>query len=147
MDVISYLKENNIRITKARKSILEIILRSSEAINANLIYELLDKDDIKIDLSTIYRTLDLLENKNILNKFDLGNNMYNYTINNNAHKHIIECDLCHKRMVIDCPIPQIEEQIKAKTGITLTESHVILKGVCRECKDFKEVKVFKEFKE
>ena len=134
MNVISYLKENNIRITKARKSILEIILLSKEAINANLIYELLEKEDIKIDLSTVYRTLDLLESKKILNKFDLGNNMYNYTINNNAHKHVIECDLCHKRMVIDCPIPQIEEQIKAKTGITLTESHVLLKGICKECK-------------
>jgi len=134
MNVILYLKENNIRITNARKSILEIILCSSEAINANLIYELLKKDDIKIDLSTIYRTLDLLESKKILNKFDLGNNMYNYTISNNSHKHIIECDLCHKKMVIDCPIPQIEEQIKAKTGITLTESHVYLKGICRECK-------------
>jgi len=137
MDIILYLKENNIRVTNARKSILEIIFSSSEAINANLIFVLLKKEDIKIDLSTVYRTLDLLESKKILNKFDLGNNMYNYTINNNAHKHTIECDLCHKKMVIDCPIPQIEEQIKAKTGITLTESHVFLKGVCKECKEFK----------
>ncbi|MCB2357800.1 Fur family transcriptional regulator [Clostridium estertheticum] len=134
MNVISYLKDNNIRVTKARKSILEIILESSDAINANVIYDLLKKEDIKIDLSTVYRTLDLLENKKIVNKFDLGNNMYNYIINNNSHKHIIECDLCHKKMVIDCPIPQIEEQIKAKTGITLTESHVYLKGICKDCK-------------
>ncbi len=134
MNMISYLKDNNIKITKARKNILEIILSSKEAINANLIYALLKKDDIKIDLSTVYRTLDLLESKKILNKFDLGNNMYNYTINKNGHKHIIECDLCHKELVIDCPIPQIEEQIKAKTGITLTESHVYLKGICKECK-------------
>ncbi|MBZ9636572.1 Fur family transcriptional regulator [Clostridium sp. FP1] len=135
MDVISYLKDNNIKVTKPRKSILEIILASSEAINANLIYSILTKDNIKIDLSTVYRTLDLLESKKILNKFDLGNNMYNYTLITNAHKHIIQCDLCHKEMVIDCPIPQIEEQIKAKTGITLTESHVYLKGICRECKE------------
>ncbi len=134
MNVISYLKENNIKVTKARKSILEIIVCSKEAINANLIYAILMKQEVKIDLSTVYRTLDLLESKKILNKFDLGNNMYNYTINKNAHKHIIECDLCHKEMVIDCPIPQIEEQIKAKTGITLTESHVYLKGICKECK-------------
>ena len=135
MDIILYLKENNIKVTKARKSILEIILSSEDAINANLIYSLLKKDNIKIDLSTVYRTLDLLESKKILNKFDLGNNMYNYTIIKNAHKHIIQCDLCHKEMVIDCPIPQIEEQIKAKTGITLTESHVYLKGICKECNE------------
>lgn len=134
MNIISCLKEKNIKITKARKNILEIMLFSKEAINANTIHELLIKDDIKIDLSTVYRTLDLLESKKIINKFDLGNNMYNYAINKNAHKHTIECDLCHKKMVIDCPIPQIEEQIKAKTGITLTESHVILKGICKECK-------------
>ncbi|MGV8984631.1 Fur family transcriptional regulator [Clostridium sp.] len=135
MDIILYLKENNIKVTKARKSILEIILSSEDAINANLIYSLLKKDNVKIDLSTVYRTLDLLESKKILNKFDLGNNMYNYTIIKNAHKHIIQCDLCHKEMVIDCPIPQIEEQIKAKTGITLTESHVYLKGICKECNE------------
>ena len=140
MDVISYLKDNNIKVTKPRKNILEIILSSKEAINANLIYSILTKDNIKIDLSTVYRTLDLLESKKILNKFDLGNNMYNYTLITNAHKHIIQCDLCHKEMVIDCPIPQIEEQIKAKTGITLTESHVYLKGICKECKECKECK-------
>jgi len=140
MDIISYLKDNNIKVTKARKNILEIILSSKEAINANLIYTMLTEDNIKIDLSTIYRTLDLLESKKILNKFDLGNNMYNYTLITNAHIHIIKCDLCHKKMVIDCPIPQIEEQIKAKTGITLTESHVYLKGICRECKECSECK-------
>ena len=134
MNVISYLKENNIKVTEARKNILEIIVGSKEAINANSIYAKLKENDIKIDLSTVYRTLDLLESKRILNKFDLGNNMYNYTISNNAHKHIIQCDLCHKKIVIDCPIPQIEEQIKARTGITLTESHVHLKGICKECK-------------
>ncbi|MGH4139549.1 Fur family transcriptional regulator [Clostridium sp.] len=135
MDIILYLKEKNIKVTKARKSILEILLSSEDAINANLIYSLLKKDNIKIDLSTVYRTLDLLESKKILNKFDLGNNMYNYTIIKNAHKHIIQCDLCHKEMIIDCPIPQIEEQIRAKTGITLTESRVYLKGICKECSE------------
>ncbi len=134
MNVISYLKQNNIKVTNARKNILEIILSSKEAINANLIYALLEKGDIKIDLSTVYRTLDLLESKNILNKFDLGNNMYNYTLNVNGHKHTIKCDLCYKEIIIDCPIPQIEEQIKAKTGVTLTESRVYLKGICKECK-------------
>lgn len=134
MDVTSCLKQNSIKITVARKSILEIISISGEAINANLIYTQLSEKDIKIDLSTVYRTLDLFENKKILNKFDLGNNMYNYTINSNAHKHIIKCDLCHKNIVIDCPIPQIEEQIKAKTGMTLTQSHVHLKGICKDCK-------------
>jgi len=134
MNVIAYLKENSIKVTIARKSILEIILASKEAINANLIYTQLKENNVKIDLSTVYRTLDLLENKKILNKFDLGNNMYNYTISNNSHKHTIKCDLCHKNIVIDCPIPQIEEQIKARTGITLTESHVHLKGICKECK-------------
>ena len=43
MNVISYLKENNIKVTKARKNILEIILCSKEAINANLIYAMLTK--------------------------------------------------------------------------------------------------------
>jgi Fe2+ or Zn2+ uptake regulation protein len=137
MNVISYLKENKIKITKARKNILEIILCSKEAINAKLIYALLEKDDMKIDLSTVYRTLELLESKKILNKFDLGNNMYNYSLNINGHKHIIKCELCHKELIIDCPIPQIEEQIKAKTGITLTESHVYLKGICKECEKYK----------
>ena len=67
MNIISYLKENNIKVTEARKSILEIILCSKEAINANLIYAQLKESHVKIDLSTVYRTLDLLESKEILN--------------------------------------------------------------------------------
>jgi Fur family ferric uptake transcriptional regulator len=87
-----------------------------------------------IDLSTVYRTLDTFESKDLVNKFDLGDGKYNYLLKEKAHKHIIECSCCHKEQEIDCPMVQIEELIKNKTGYTTMQHELKIKGICEDCK-------------
>ena len=134
MDSILYLKNQKMKVTKGRIAIIDKLLSSKNAVTVEDIFESCKENDESVDLSTVYRTVDNLESKDLISKFDLGDGKYSYLLKEKVHKHIIECDLCHKKMVIDCPIPQIEEQIRAKTGITLTESHVYLKGICKDCK-------------
>lgn len=129
-----YLKNKNIKVTKARIEVLDLLLNIEHAVSADFIYEKFKEDNISVDLSTIYRTLELLESKNIVDKFDLGNGKYNYVLKKEVHKHILECSLCHKEIEIECPMLQIEEIIKNKTGFTLTEHELKIKGVCEECK-------------
>lgn len=134
MDLETYLKNNNIKVTKGRLNILEILLNSEDALTVDYIYEQCKKRGLSIDLSTVYRTMEMLENKKIVDKFNLGEGKYNYKIRKEAHKHRLECSLCHKEVEIDCPMLQIEEIIKNKTGFTLMEHDLKIKGICDECK-------------
>lgn len=140
MDVKLYLKDKNIKITKGRVCILNILMDIEGAQSADYIYEKCIEKGELIDLSTVYRTLELLEEKNIIDKFDLGDGRYNFILKENPHKHILQCEMCHKKIEIDCPMQQIQEIIKSKTGFTLLEHDLQLKGVCDECNKRKKEK-------
>ncbi len=134
MDVIQCLKQNNLKATKSRIKIMSIIYQSEQCLSAMDIYNKLDIESIDIDLSTVYRTLETLYNHEIVDKFDLGEGKYNYKLKEKGHKHIIECDICHKHVEIDCPMQQVQEYVKAKTGLTLLDSCVNLnRGICKDC--------------
>lgn len=135
MDVEKILRENKMRVTKNRISILKILDESDTGVTAEYIFKKARGEKEKIDLSTIYRTLEALDEKDVLNKFDIGEGKYNYILKNKCHKHTIYCHLCHKKIQIDCPLFQVEEIIKNKTGFTFVEKEIKLKCICEECRE------------
>ncbi|MCY6370960.1 Fur family transcriptional regulator [Clostridium ganghwense] len=134
MNIEMILKENNIRSTKNRIAIMKVLEESEASVTAEYIFEKCKEKGQKVDLSTVYRTFDLLEEKDILNKFDVGEGKYNYILKNKCHKHTIFCHLCHKEVQIDCPMIQVEEIIKSKTGFTFIEKEIKLRCICEECR-------------
>jgi Fe2+ or Zn2+ uptake regulation protein len=134
MELEVYLKKCNIKVTRGRLNILHILLNNEDAVSVDYIYEECKKRGLSIDLSTVYRTMEILESKNIVDKFNLGEGKYNYKIKKEVHKHTLECSLCHKEVEIDCPMVQIEQLIKNKTGFTLMEHELKIKGICEDCK-------------
>ncbi|WP_291580656.1 Fur family transcriptional regulator, partial [Clostridium sp. UBA6640] len=76
MEVNQYLKEKQLKITRARTSILTILSKSDEALTASEIWDRLNKDNIIVDLSTVYRTLEVLVDKKILEKFNIDDDKY-----------------------------------------------------------------------
>lgn len=134
MKILELFKSKKIKITKARIEIYNIISSSENGISADFIYTKCIEAEININLSTVYRCLDLFEEKDIIEKFDLGQGKYSYAIKKHDHKHVLECDICHKEVELQCPMQQIEEMVKNRTGFTLTEHQLFMKGVCNECK-------------
>jgi Fur family transcriptional regulator, ferric uptake regulator len=134
MDLEAYLKKCDIKVTKGRLSILQILLNNEDAVSVDYIFEECRKMGLSIDLSTVYRTMDILEQKNIVDKFNLGEGKYTYKIKKEVHKHTLECSFCHKEVEIECPMVQIEQLIKNRTGFTLVEHDLKIKGICEDCK-------------
>ncbi|MDT8719108.1 transcriptional repressor [Clostridium sp. 19966] len=129
------LKEKNIKITSARKVILNILEEADEAVSAEYVYEKCTEIGDNINLSTVYRTLETFEEKGIVKKFNLGDDRYSYSISHDEHKHIVECNMCHKCVEVECPIQVFEEIIKNKTGFTIMEHDFHIKGICKQCRD------------
>lgn len=135
MDINDILKNKGLKITKARTEILEIFLTDIEkSLNAEEIFSKVRHMGKNINLSTIYRTLEIFLEKLILDRFVLENGVAVYKIHRETHKHILECDVCHKEIEVPCPIKQIEEILKEQTGFTLTDHSLKMKGVCNKCK-------------
>lgn len=134
MDIQKILKDKNMKVTKARIKILMILVKKKEGMTAEEIFDICREENININLSTVYRTLDSFYDHNIIDKYLLEDGVASYKLHKANHKHLLECDICHKEVEMPCPIGQIEELIKRQTGFTLTEHNIEIKGICESCK-------------
>ena len=116
------LKKNNLKTTKQRIEILEIIKKLDlEATNKNIL------SNTTIDKSTVYRTLETLKNNNIIETSINHKNELYYQIK--EHKHYIKCIKCHDKQEIDiCPVEQVE-----KHGFKVIAHKIEIDGICDKC--------------
>lgn len=128
------LKKASLKNTSQRYTILLIIKSSKEPITAEEIYRLLVLEDLKINLSTVYRTLNVLTEKNILLKILKTDGTAAYELNQSSHNHYITCSECHSSMLIDCcPIRDLSDKVNQQTGFKVTGHSLQLTGICSEC--------------
>jgi Fur family ferric uptake transcriptional regulator len=137
MNSIEILKKNGMKNTSARIAILDLLMSENKCFSAEELYNECIKERININLSTIYRTLEIFEERDLVDKLNLGDGKHSYSFKSGNHKHILECSLCHKEIEVDCPMKQVEELLKNKTGFTMTEHQLYIKGVCDDCKEHK----------
>lgn len=136
MDVNQILKDKGLRITKPRSIILKTIYNCKEPISAEEIYYIIEKNNHDLNLSTVYRNLNTLVDKNILLKnTDLDGVSY-FQLNLHDHKHFITCLSCGKRVTIEnCPIEEFAHEIEKETGFSIKNHNFEFTGYCPDCRE------------
>jgi Fur family ferric uptake transcriptional regulator len=114
-------KDNNIKLTTARETILDILSRADTPLNYEQIRSKMKMD---MDKTTFYRNISLFEEANIVQKFESDERKWYFEFLKKAHAHFI-CEHCHSVICVDFVAPDIEEH---------SVKNVILKGVCKKCK-------------
>ena len=133
MSIKDLLKDKNLKVTKQRKIIMEGLQSEENPISAEELFAKL-KIDFDMDLSTIYRNLNILEEKNVLLKTTNLDGINYYQINDINHKHFITCNICHEKFTIEnCPVHELEEQIEKETGFAITGHNFEFTGICPDC--------------
>lgn len=127
------LKSADLKQTKKRILILSILENASGAMTVE---ELAEKTNIsiKMSISTIYRALNTLADKNIVLKTLHQDGKTYYEINNHTHRHTLICTLCKERIPIDsCPLENLENHLVKETGYKITGHNLEFFGVCPKC--------------
>lgn len=118
------------RITQQRKSILEIIYRLGHATLPEIQDNLTDKGE-NIALSTIYRSLETLENENVIRRIPskYGQDFYEF-YEQAKHDHFV-CVKCGK--IYDIPKKRTNVGFLAKEGKYVQEVVTTYYGICNDC--------------
>lgn len=133
MQLNDLLKNKNLRITKQRKLILDYIDKKNEPVSSQEIYDDL-QEVIAIDLSTVYRNLNILEENGLLLKTSDLDGISYYQLKKDDHKHFITCSHCHKKYIImSCPVHEIEKEVMAETGFIINGHNFEFYGICPAC--------------
>lgn len=130
------LKKENLRNTNHRISVLGIIESSEEPISAENLYIELKSKGVSISLSTVYRILDILAEKEIVIKTDIADNHKSlYEMNRQDHNHHLICVKCRKIIPIeDCPFGDYLRTLEERSGFQITGHRLEMFGYCGKCK-------------
>lgn len=121
--------------TRSRKAIIEVLGRSDLPLSAEEIFLMVKESGASTNLSTVYRTLDLMESKSLLDKCVMSDGRARYQLICEDHKHHITCTSCHKSIPINiCPLEALEKDLVNKTDFNITGHRLELYGLCPKCR-------------
>ena len=126
--------------TKTRDAIKEEIKYISDGFTIKELKEILDSKDIKIGLTTIYRTMDILEYEGIVKKYFDEKNIahYKYVNDCSSERHFyLKCSKCEKIYHVDCScIDELSIHIMQRHKFMIDTRNIILSGICDNCRTF-----------
>ena len=129
------LGSRGLKNTKGREVILKELEIRKDHFNAERLYSVLKRKGAKVSRPTIYRTLKLLEQLNLIERFDIKRNCFYYepAYQKKDHGHLI-CEQCGK--IIDFPSPSfstLKSEIGKDKNFKLDNISIQVFGVCRSC--------------
>lgn len=131
------LKRNKLKLTPKRIAIIDYFVKSGKYATPFDVWIYLKKNFKKIGLPTVYRNLEKFEKIGILTKVEGEENRFYYgicKIKKKKHHHHITCSFCHKLLDFDiCNFEDLKEEIEKKTGFSIKEHYLIVKGICKDC--------------
>lgn len=131
--VSQLLHECGNRMTPQRRAILETILQHPGHLSADEIHDLARREIPRLSLSTVYRTLDLLKELDLVSELHLAGNHYRYEAQSTQHQHLV-CAGCGKVIEFQCRYcPGMQKKLSTEHGFRVTGSRVELFGYCDAC--------------
>ena len=130
---IEFLEKKDLRITNQRRMIIDTVFDTEEHFTADQLLDWARERDSSVSRATVYRTLPLLTESNLVHEMDFGKpyKFYdpNYSDSPN-HNHLI-CEDCEKIVEFDSDrIEQIENEIGQKLGFTVKSQNLQLTAAC-----------------
>lgn len=129
------LTEKGCKNTKSRRVVILVLEKAGNPLTVEDIFFSTKEFGASVNLSTVYRVLDLMERKGLVNKTLMGDGKARYELTGDGHRHHLICTNCHRMVPIDvCPLEKIEEDVVKKTNFDITGHKLELYGVCPDCK-------------
>jgi len=130
------IKENGLKFTKQRELVLKILYDNSGHFTPENIYNLIKSNypDITIGIATIYRTLTLLEESNMVNSISFGSKGKKYELGIKDHHDHLICIECGRLIEFqDEIIEKRQEAISKKFDFKMTGHTMNIIGICKDC--------------
>ncbi len=129
------LRQKARKVTGPRQAILNILRQHPHPLTNKEIFSRLPKGEC--DLATIYRSLHLLENMAMVQRYDFGDGVARYELvaaGAAGHHHHLICTGCAEVVEIeDCFPHKLEKQIADRNGFKAVTHKLEFFGLCPEC--------------
>ena len=130
------LRDKGYRLTPQRMMIVTAIENSPDHISADEIYAQVAATYPHVNISTVYRTLELLKKLNLVYEIDLGEGRVRYHAEESGHHHHLVCQKCNKVIDIDeSALSELRDVLLRDYDFCAELQHVGIFGLCCDCRD------------
>ncbi len=133
-ELVQTLKERGHRLTPQRQLILEAIEASEGHVSAETVHARVAAQFPQVNISTVYRTLELLQNLGLVTHthFDDGIALY-HLAEDSHHQHMV-CRQCGSEREIDVEeLAPLDRHLRAAYGFRADLAHFAIIGTCAAC--------------
>jgi len=138
MSCDNILREKGYRLTPQRMLVIEALHNADNHISAEEIFEQLHARYPYSNISTVYRTLELMKRLNLVTEADFGEGRVRYHAAEKGHHHHLVCHTCGK-------ITDLDESVLYALKHTLLRDydfeadlrHLAIPGECSDCHEKK----------
>ncbi len=140
---LKYLKDGKNRITPERFEVLDSAIKYEGHFAADDLFLQMKREKSRVSRATVYNTLELLVQCELITKRNFGDNMTRYesTLKKQSHDHLICMDCGRIVEFINSKIKSLPEEISSELGFNI-ESYSF--NIFARCKNTKTCKFNKE---
>ena len=132
--IANKLSELGYRLTPQRIMVLSAIENSDDHISAEEIYAQIVAKYPQVNISTVYRTLELLKRLGLVTETDLGNGHVRYHPVEKGHHHHLVCEKCGTIIDIDeSTLARLQDVLLHRYNFSARLSHLAIFGRCVNC--------------
>jgi Fur family transcriptional regulator, ferric uptake regulator len=135
-EAIALIRERGGRSTIPRRVVLEALLaaedthRSAEDLAAQV-----QASHPKLNESTVYRTLELLEELGVVSHVHLGHGPSQWYLSHNRHYWYLTCTRCGAVSTADPDLfDALVSDVETRTGFAVDAGHFAITGTCQACR-------------
>jgi Fur family transcriptional regulator, ferric uptake regulator len=126
------LHERGFRMTPQRQLVLDAIGELGHA-TPEQVCAAVQRSAPAVNITTVYRTLDLLERLGVVRHTHLGHGAPSYSVHEHEHVHLV-CHHCGE--VVEVPPAMLDDlaaALRERSGFRLDATHLALSGTCASC--------------
>jgi len=133
-DIVSKLSEHGYRLTPQRLMVLSAIEDSENHISAEEIYAQVRAKYPHLNISTVYRTLELLKKLGLVTETDLGGGRVRYHPMDKGHHHHLVCEHCNRVIDLDeSVLASLKSRLLREYKFDADLKHLAIFGRCGDC--------------
>jgi Fur family ferric uptake transcriptional regulator len=133
--IVESLRQEGYRLTPQRMMILTIIEDSVSHISAEEIHRKVRERHPFVNISTIYRTLNLLKKLRLISETDLGEGYVRYELLERQRHHHLVCRRCGESFAFEHELLKpLQRRLLKDYGFAADVDHFAIFGLCQRCR-------------
>ena len=123
------------RFTRQRALIMDIIRRGQGHLDADEIFRRAHKKEPRLSLSTVYRTLQMMKELELVDELHFGENHHHYEVKPASEHHHLVCLGCGRVIEFSYPLYRyLKKEVPELKNFDITETEIRVAGYCDQCR-------------